>query len=185
MVLWTKQTHRCFPPLMAKFWIALLFRELLEVQRCKGQPKVPKGGKTGKAKPVNKDRFITKMFLRGDSVILIVRNPRWAVPLKTDYHLIEMKIRTFATDRLRNMFYTILDICWDCFQNARRGWGTDFFGMLLQSRLHMERRTNWALVCNSVTFSRFCKHGEKVWKRTLKPWLRYIFADIVNKLFWN
>ena len=37
---------------------------------------VPKGGKTGKAKPVNKDRFITKMFLRGDSVILIVRNPR-------------------------------------------------------------------------------------------------------------
>jgi small nuclear ribonucleoprotein D2 len=37
---------------------------------------IPKGGKgQKKAKPVNKDRFISKMFLRGDSVILIVRNP--------------------------------------------------------------------------------------------------------------
>ncbi|KLT45675.1 putative pre-mRNA splicing factor [Cutaneotrichosporon oleaginosum] len=26
------------------------------------------------AKPVNKDRFISKMFLRGDSVILVLRN---------------------------------------------------------------------------------------------------------------
>ena len=36
-------------------------------------------GKTGKgkkkAKPVNKDRFIAKMFLRGDSVILVLKNP--------------------------------------------------------------------------------------------------------------
>ena len=28
-----------------------------------------------KAKPVNRDRFIPKMFLRGDSVILVLRNP--------------------------------------------------------------------------------------------------------------
>ena len=28
-----------------------------------------------KAKPVNKDRFIAKMFLRGDSVILVLKNP--------------------------------------------------------------------------------------------------------------
>ena len=36
----------------------------------------PKTGKgKAKAKPVNKDRFISKMFLRGDSVILILRNP--------------------------------------------------------------------------------------------------------------
>eukprot|EP00965_Chrysotila_dentata_P143935 4754555-Pleurochrysis_carterae.AAC.2 len=37
---------------------------------------VPKSGK-GKArsKPVNKDRFISKMFLRGDSVIVVLRNP--------------------------------------------------------------------------------------------------------------
>eukprot|EP01114_Cavostelium_apophysatum_P021712 TRINITY_DN764_c0_g1_i1.p1 TRINITY_DN764_c0_g1~~TRINITY_DN764_c0_g1_i1.p1 ORF type:complete len:127 (-),score=34.36 TRINITY_DN764_c0_g1_i1:153-533(-) len=37
---------------------------------------VPKAGKgKKKAKPVNKDRFINKMFLRGDSVILVLRNP--------------------------------------------------------------------------------------------------------------
>ena len=28
-----------------------------------------------KSQPVNKDRFISKMFLRGDSVILVLRNP--------------------------------------------------------------------------------------------------------------
>eukprot|EP00295_Goniomonas_pacifica_P017762 CAMPEP_0175859930 /NCGR_PEP_ID=MMETSP0107_2-20121207/30537_1 /TAXON_ID=195067 ORGANISM="Goniomonas pacifica, Strain CCMP1869" /NCGR_SAMPLE_ID=MMETSP0107_2 /ASSEMBLY_ACC=CAM_ASM_000203 /LENGTH=110 /DNA_ID=CAMNT_0017176621 /DNA_START=14 /DNA_END=346 /DNA_ORIENTATION=+ len=37
-------------------------------------PKAGKGKK--KAKPVNKDRFISKMFLRGDSVILVLRNPK-------------------------------------------------------------------------------------------------------------
>ena len=38
---------------------------------------VPKTGKgAAKAKPVNKDRFISKMFLRGDSVILVLRNPK-------------------------------------------------------------------------------------------------------------
>ena len=38
---------------------------------------VPKSGKgKQKAKPVNKDRFISKMFLRGDSVIVVLRNPR-------------------------------------------------------------------------------------------------------------
>ncbi|CAL7946148.1 small ribonucleoprotein particle protein SmD2 [Xylocopa sonorina] len=36
-------------------------------------PRTGKGKK--KAKPVNMDRFVTKMFLRGDSVILVVRNP--------------------------------------------------------------------------------------------------------------
>ncbi|EFN56796.1 hypothetical protein CHLNCDRAFT_22041 [Chlorella variabilis] len=38
---------------------------------------IPKRGKGAKAsKPVNKDRFISKMFLRGDSVILVLRNPK-------------------------------------------------------------------------------------------------------------
>jgi small nuclear ribonucleoprotein D2 len=32
-----------------------------------------KGKKTGTA--VNKDRYVSKMFLRGDSVIIIVSNP--------------------------------------------------------------------------------------------------------------
>merc|ERR1711881_775662 len=36
---------------------------------------MPHGSKK-KAKPVNKDRFISKMFLRGDSVILVLRNPK-------------------------------------------------------------------------------------------------------------
>merc|ERR1712168_132093 len=37
------------------------------------QPKTDKGQK--KAKPVNRERFIQKMFLRGDSVIIVVKNP--------------------------------------------------------------------------------------------------------------
>jgi small nuclear ribonucleoprotein D2 len=36
-------------------------------------PKTGKGKK--KAQAVNKDRYISKMFLRGDSVILVLRNP--------------------------------------------------------------------------------------------------------------
>ncbi|CAK6446743.1 unnamed protein product [Pipistrellus nathusii] len=36
---------------------------------------VPKSGKGKKSKPVNKDRYISKMFLRGDSVIVVLRNP--------------------------------------------------------------------------------------------------------------
>ena len=37
-------------------------------------PKTGKGKK--KAKPVAKDRYIAKMFLRGDSVILVLKNPK-------------------------------------------------------------------------------------------------------------
>ena len=37
-------------------------------------PRTGKGQK--KAAPVHKDRFITKLFLRGDSVILVLRNPK-------------------------------------------------------------------------------------------------------------
>jgi len=36
----------------------------------------PKGNKGQKAHPVNRERYITKMFLRGDSVILVIRNPK-------------------------------------------------------------------------------------------------------------
>eukprot|EP00051_Salpingoeca_urceolata_P027343 m.481084 g.481084 ORF g.481084 m.481084 type:complete len:129 (+) comp22039_c0_seq1:244-630(+) len=36
-------------------------------------PKTGKGKK--KAKPMNKDRFISKLFVRGDTVILVLRNP--------------------------------------------------------------------------------------------------------------
>jgi small nuclear ribonucleoprotein D2 len=38
---------------------------------------IPKTGKGKKAsKPVNKDRFVSKMFLRGDSVVMVLRNPK-------------------------------------------------------------------------------------------------------------
>lgn len=38
---------------------------------------VPKTGRGAKgSKPVNKDRFISKLFLRGDSVIMVLRNPK-------------------------------------------------------------------------------------------------------------
>ncbi|KAL6051228.1 hypothetical protein STEG23_005916 [Scotinomys teguina] len=37
--------------------------------------KVPKSDKGKKFKPVNKDRYISKMFLHGDSVIVVLRNP--------------------------------------------------------------------------------------------------------------
>nr|XP_043638420.1 small nuclear ribonucleoprotein Sm D2-like [Erigeron canadensis] len=37
-------------------------------------PKTRNGKK--KALPVNKDRFISKMFLRGDSIIIVLRNPK-------------------------------------------------------------------------------------------------------------
>ena len=36
-------------------------------------PKTGKGKK--KAQPVNKERYISKLFLRGDSVIIVLRNP--------------------------------------------------------------------------------------------------------------
>lgn len=51
-------------------------------------PKTGKGQK--KAKPTMKDRFIRQMFLRGDSVILVVRNPiRSEEPVKSED--VEMK----------------------------------------------------------------------------------------------
>mmetsp|Transcript_41604 Transcript_41604/g.90686 ORF Transcript_41604/g.90686 Transcript_41604/m.90686 type:complete len:102 (-) Transcript_41604:202-507(-) len=37
---------------------------------------VPRGSGKKKGKAVNKDRFISKLFLRGDSVILVLLNPK-------------------------------------------------------------------------------------------------------------
>jgi len=36
---------------------------------------VKKGKGSGRGKVVNRDRFVSKMFLRGDSVILVCGNP--------------------------------------------------------------------------------------------------------------
>ena len=47
------------------------------VARPRRWTEVPKTGKgKKKAQAINKDRFISKMFLRGDSVIVVLRNPR-------------------------------------------------------------------------------------------------------------
>lgn len=37
---------------------------------------VPKGNKGKKAQPVSKERYHPKLFLRGDSVIFILKNPK-------------------------------------------------------------------------------------------------------------
>eukprot|EP00892_Ulva_mutabilis_P005830 jgi/Ulvmu1/3619/UM017_0031.1 len=38
---------------------------------------IPKTGRGKKAsQPINKDRFVSKMFLRGDSVVMVLRNPK-------------------------------------------------------------------------------------------------------------
>eukprot|EP00826_Nyctotherus_ovalis_P016263 TRINITY_DN1469_c0_g2_i1.p5 TRINITY_DN1469_c0_g2~~TRINITY_DN1469_c0_g2_i1.p5 ORF type:complete len:105 (+),score=31.57 TRINITY_DN1469_c0_g2_i1:1591-1905(+) len=36
----------------------------------------PKGNKGKKAKPMNRERYFKKLLLRGDSVILVVKNPK-------------------------------------------------------------------------------------------------------------
>ena len=49
-------------------------RVLEEVREMwKEVPKTGKGKK--KAKPKNRERYISKLFLRGDSVITVLRNP--------------------------------------------------------------------------------------------------------------
>ncbi len=49
-------------------------RVLEEVKEMwKEAPKTGKGKK--KAKPQNRERYISKLFLRGDSVITVLRNP--------------------------------------------------------------------------------------------------------------
>jgi small nuclear ribonucleoprotein D2 len=39
-------------------------------------PRDEKTGKKTKGAPVMKDRYLPKLFVRGDSVILVVRNPK-------------------------------------------------------------------------------------------------------------
>ncbi len=37
---------------------------------------VPRGSKGKKAKPINRERHIPKLFVRGDSVIIVMPNPK-------------------------------------------------------------------------------------------------------------
>ena len=51
-------------------------------QACEMWTEMPKSSSTGaagkgkRAKPQNRERFIAKMFLRGDSVIIVIKNPK-------------------------------------------------------------------------------------------------------------
>lgn len=47
---------------------------------------MPGKGKKGSA--VNKSRFIPKMFLRGDSVIYVLKNPKWLAIVIFAYKII-------------------------------------------------------------------------------------------------
>ena len=38
---------------------------------------MPKKGKGKRARPQYKERYIPKLFLRGDSVIIVIKNPKW------------------------------------------------------------------------------------------------------------
>jgi len=56
-----------------------LWQETPKSSKAKAAAAAAAGGadaKTIVAKPVNKDRYISKMFLRGDSVILVLKNPK-------------------------------------------------------------------------------------------------------------
>lgn len=80
--MWTEVLFGCLRPISiahAKSFVlsAKHACQLLDPWNCCNAMQVPKTGKGKKAaQPVNKDRFITKMFLRGDSVILVLRNPK-------------------------------------------------------------------------------------------------------------
>jgi small nuclear ribonucleoprotein D2 len=55
-----------------------LWQETPKSSKAKAAAAAAGGGdaKGSVLKPVNKDRYISKMFLRGDSVILVLKNPK-------------------------------------------------------------------------------------------------------------
>ena len=44
---------------------------------CEMWTEMPKGNRGKKSHPVPRERYVSKMFLRGDSVVLVLRNPKW------------------------------------------------------------------------------------------------------------
>ena len=42
---------------------------------CEMWTEMPKGNRGKKSHPVPRERYVSKMFLRGDSVVLVLRNP--------------------------------------------------------------------------------------------------------------
>ena len=58
---------------------------------CEIWTELPKSGKGKRAKPMNRERYISKMFLRGDSVILVIKNPKTNYGPKTTAEPAEKK----------------------------------------------------------------------------------------------
>jgi small nuclear ribonucleoprotein D2 len=54
-----------------------MWQETPKSSKAKAAAAAAAGGdaKASVSKPINKDRYISKMFLRGDSVILVLKNP--------------------------------------------------------------------------------------------------------------
>lgn len=80
-------------------------------------PRTGKGKK--KAKAVTKDRYVSKMFLRGDSVILVLRNPLATAPGKWTwkshrYFLIPLKcFISWCRVTFRLRWYKPQSPCWN------------------------------------------------------------------------
>ncbi|CAF1162739.1 unnamed protein product [Adineta ricciae] len=53
-----------------------LWQETPKSSKAKAAAAAAGDGKGSVLKPVNKERYISKMFLRGDSVILVLKNPK-------------------------------------------------------------------------------------------------------------
>ncbi|CAF1367513.1 unnamed protein product [Adineta steineri] len=53
-----------------------LWQETPKSSKAKAAAAAGGDAKGSVLKPVNKDRYISKMFLRGDSVILVLKNPK-------------------------------------------------------------------------------------------------------------
>ena len=43
---------------------------------CEKWTELPKSGKGKRAKPHNRERYISKMLIRGDSIIVVIKNPK-------------------------------------------------------------------------------------------------------------
>eukprot|EP00310_Coccolithus_braarudii_P019130 CAMPEP_0183341252 /NCGR_PEP_ID=MMETSP0164_2-20130417/7520_1 /TAXON_ID=221442 /ORGANISM="Coccolithus pelagicus ssp braarudi, Strain PLY182g" /LENGTH=229 /DNA_ID=CAMNT_0025511513 /DNA_START=77 /DNA_END=767 /DNA_ORIENTATION=+ len=77
---------------------------------------VPKAGKgKAKSKPVNKDRFISKMFLRGDSVIVVLRNPKYTTDGTAQ------PVLPYCEVRRRERGYGAPELLWPAFSATPRG----------------------------------------------------------------
>ena len=68
---------------------------------CEMWTEMPKGNRGKKSHPVPRERYVSKMFLRGDSVVLVLRNPKWKNRLNKNNFI---KI-------IKNKINLIIEIC--------------------------------------------------------------------------